>query len=363
MTACDGCLRRGDLLGFLAEQIAGRLDRPRDSAAGLLALPEDELIAAAGGKRRREAREFVECWRPGASRARIASAGLSAVCRHDDLYPGSLLVLPDPPSALYSTAEPGRLARLLEEPAVAVVGTRMPSPYGLEVAAEIGRGLSAAGLTVVSGLALGIDAAAHAGAVEAGGRGIAVLATGADSPYPRRNAWLYRRLAERGAVVSEMPPGSRTFRWAFPARNRIMAGLSELTVVVEAAVASGSLITAEFAQSLGRDVAAVPGRVTARNARGSNRLLSEGAALVTGAGDVLELVLGVGHDRAVTADPDLDPVAERILLAVESGVAPASLGSATGLDRRQVRAALGRLELAGLVVRDPLGSYERAGAR
>ena len=356
-------MRRSALLGFLAEQIASRLDRPRDSMRGLLALDEDELIEAVGGRRRPAARAFVEGWSARDFRERISAAGLWAVCRHDQGYPESLLALPDPPAVLYSTAPCPRLGELLARPAVAVVGTRMPSAYGLELSAGIGRGLAAAGVTVVSGLALGIDAAAHAGALEASGAGIAVLATGADTPYPKRNSWLYRRLRERGAIVSELPPGSRTFRWAFPARNRIMAGLSELTVVVEAAVASGSLITAEFAQSLGRDVAAVPGRVTSRNARGSNRLLSEGAALVTGPADVLDLVLGVGHERVAQPDPDLDPVAERVLVAVESGIAAGALAATTGLDQRQVRAALGRLEIAGLVVRGALGSYERAGCR
>ena len=177
---------------------------------------------------------------------------------------------------------------------MAVVGSRRPSPYGLEMARSLGRGLAAAGIVVVSGLALGIDAAAHRGCLEVAGVPVAVLAGGPDLPYPRSHRRLYAEVVATGLVLSEMPPGQRAFRWSFPARNRLMAGIAGMTVVVEAAEPSGSLITAEFAQDLGRVVGAVPGRVTARMAAGSNALLRDGAAVVRSPEDVLDDLLGAG---------------------------------------------------------------------
>ena len=177
---------------------------------------------------------------------------------------------------------------------MAIVGTRNPSPYGREVAHSLGRGLGAAGVPVVSGLALGIDATAHRGCLAGGGLPVAVLACGPDVAYPRRHRALHRDVCARGAVLSELPPGVQPFRWSFPARNRIMAGLARMTVVVEAADPSGSLITSDFARDLGRSVAAVPGHVTARMARGTNGLLRDGAVPVTGPADVLDELFGAG---------------------------------------------------------------------
>ena len=234
-----------------------------------------------------------------------------------------------------------------------MIGSRRPSEYGRTVAYALGRGLGAAGVPVVSGLALGIDAVAHRGCLDGGGRTVAVLACGVDVPYPRTNRALYERIRERGAVVSEMPPGTRPRRWLFPARNRIMAALGRLTVVVEAAERSGTLITADCAAEIGRDVAAVPGRVTSDAAAGTNGLLRNGAALVTGAQDVLDLLYGVGA-RSVPSDPDA---------AAGSAGRPCSRSRVTWgrarRDRRRARTggrrrsapALARLERGGLVRR------------
>ena len=359
MSACERCLRRGELIGLLAGRIAGLLGRPRHRASGLLALSDQRLIAALGGPREPEIRRFLDSWDAGRARERIERARLGAVCRHAAGYPERLHQLVDPPAVLYFTGSLERLIELSSTDSVAIVGTRRPSPYGLRVATDLGRGLAVAGVTVVSGLALGIDAAAHRGSCEVDGPAIAVLAGGADVPYPASHAPLYNQLRRCGTVISELPPGQRPYRWSFPARNRIMAGLARVVVVVEAADPSGSLITAQFAEKLGRDIAAVPGRANSKMARGSNGLLKDGAAFVCGPEDVLELMFGVGHGLATRAPVELDPVSERVLLAVEAGIGAAELPSATDLDSRQVRAALGRLELAGLVARDPLGAYER----
>jgi DNA processing protein len=226
-----------------------------------------------------------------------------------------------------------------------------------------------AGVTVVSGLALGIDAAAHRGALEGGGRTIAVLGCGADVAYPRTNRVLYERIRASGAVVAELPPGHRPARWTFPARNRIMAGVAVATVVVEAAERSGSLITVGFAQDLGREVCAVPGRVTSRIAAGANQLLLEGAHPVRGAADVLDVVFGAGGwDEAAVRGPEpeeeggLDASLRMVLRAVEGGEPLDHAADRASMSAAALRAALGRLELLGLIRRDGLGAYERTAA-
>lgn len=360
--ACGACLRRSHLLGFLAPQIAGLLDRPkRRRASRLLALGEIDLIDAVAGGARADALALVERFNADDALTRIDAAGLEAICSHAPQFPAALEQLDDPPVVLYVAAEPGRVTELLEEPAVAVVGARKASPYGLEVAEEMGRGLSAAGVTVVSGLALGIDGASHRGALAGGGRAIAVLGCGADVPYPSRHRDLYRRVRAEGAVVSELPPGTPPFKWSFPARNRIMAALAEVTVVVEAARASGSLITADFALDIGRGVAAVPGLVTARMAGGSNQLLRDGAVFVRGPGDVLSALFGT-EQQTVTEEPRLDAELRAVLDAVEAGESPARAASTAGIPASAVRAALGRLELMGLIRRDGFGYYIRSAA-
>jgi DNA processing protein len=183
---------------------------------------------------------------------------------------------------------------------VTVVGARRASSYGREVARELGRELAAAGLVVVSGLAFGIDACAHRGALEAG-LSFAVLGCGADVAYPAAHRSLWRRIGETGVILSELPPGTGPWRWTFPARNRIMAALGAMTVVVEAAERSGSLITADLAADLGRDLGAVPGPVGSRLSAGPNNLLAGGACVVRDAQDVLDAMLG--RARGGSAEP------------------------------------------------------------
>jgi DNA processing protein len=360
VNACDGCLRRAHLIGLLAPRIADLLDRPGRRAPGLLALPEADLLAGVAGRDHEEVRAALRRFDATAARERLAARGLHAACRHWLGYPRSLSDLPDPPAVLFSTSavplgegEPG--------PVVAIVGTRAASPYGLEVAHTLGRGLAAAGVIVVSGLALGIDAAAHRGCLDGGGRTVAVLACGADIAYPRRHQRLYQRILERGAVVSELPSGHRPFRWSFPARNRIMAGLAEMVVLVEAANPSGTLITAEFARDLGRAVGVVPGRITSRMAEGTNGLLRDGAIPITSVSDVLDELFGVGvrPPRVVSGAGSLQGDLRRVLDAVEAGAGAGQIAATTGLSAAEVRASLAQLEAMGLVARSGLGSFER----
>ncbi len=373
--ACDSCLRRGYLIGRLAAPIARLLDNPGRRESGLFALGDHELAAAVAGDDLEAALAFLETFDPLPARDELAARSIRALCRHAPGYPEPLLALSDPPAVLFVAGSVEPLTRLTAEPAVALVGTRNPSPYGLEMAYELGRGLGAAGVSVVSGLALGIDGAAHRGCLDGRGTGVAVLAGGADVPYPRTNAALYRRMVRAGAVVSELPPGQRAYRWSFPARNRIMAGLAAVVVVVEAAEPSGSLITSTFAEQLGRTVAAVPGRATSRFSSGSNRLLKDGALLVTSPRDLLDELYGVEVDRGRrrpdrTAEGEegrkgrasLDAVERRALDAVEAGLGIDGLCAHSGLPAREARALLSRLETSGHLRRDGLGGYRRTAA-
>jgi len=201
---------------------------------------------------------------------------------HDPDYPGLLRRAPNPPLALFVAGEPA----LLWHPAVAVVGSRSPTPGGRDNAADFARALARSGLAVVSGLAAGVDTAAHRAALDAGGVTLAVLGTGPDIAYPRNNADLHARIAAEGALISEHLPGTQAKPEHFPSRNRILAGLSLGTLVIEAAERSGALITARLASECGREVFAVPGSIHNPLARGCHRLIREGAGLVESAGEV-----------------------------------------------------------------------------
>jgi len=352
------------LIAHLGPRITALFDRPsRARQREVLALPEPDLIAAVAGSHEDRARSFVEGFDRGLVDADLERLGLSAVCLHSDGYPARLVGLSDAPAVLYLAGDPDVLDATGSVPMACLVGTRRPSGYALEVAHELGRGLASAGVTVVSGLALGVDAAAHRGTLARRGLTVAVLACGVDRPYPRTNGVLYERVLERGVAVSEMPPGHPAFRWSFPARNRIMAGLSAMTVVVEAGDPSGTLITAAFALDLGRELGAVPGWVTSRMAAGSNRLLREGASVVRGVEDILDGLYGVGNgafSRGAPDPPQLEPTLRRVLDGVEAGEGAEAIRRSAGVSAAGARAALGRLELLGLVSRDGFGSYQRA---
>ena len=215
---------------------------------------------------------------------RVREAGVTIVPFTDANYPARLRMIADPPPLLYVKGE----IRPDDEKAVGVVGSRSASDYGRRVARDLCRGLAALGFTVVSGMARGIDGAAHETALRFGARTIAVLGSGVDRAYPPEHATLYQRITESGAVISELPLGTRPMTFNFPARNRLISGLSLGVVVVEATERSGSLITAALAVEQGREVFAVPGEVGSSRSRGAHRLIRQGAKLVETVDDIIE---------------------------------------------------------------------------
>jgi DNA processing protein len=261
-------------------------------------------------------------------------------------FPELLSQIHDPPRALFLRGAAG--SEVLARQAVAIVGARACSSYGAQVARMLGRELAAAGLVVVSGLARGVDGEAHRGALEAGGVTVAVLGCGIDRDYPAAHAELARRICERGLVVSEYESGVDPAPWRFPARNRIIAGLAAVTVIVEARERSGALITADFALEDGREVFAVPGEITGSLATGTNRLLRQGATPLTEVDDVLQL-FGLAASQRPPA-PAVGVDAAAVLERLADGVASADeLARTTRLEPGPLAAALAELELAGLV--------------
>ncbi len=364
--ACGACLRRAWLVGSLSGAIEGALGtRSTTRARALLSLADEELSAAVAAG---EAERFLERSRerdPSRLREAVRGAHCWACCRHDPAYPAALRDLSDAPAALFGRGSPGLLERLDRKGAVTVVGSRRPSGYGREVAIRLGEELASAGMAVVSGMALGIDSCAHRGALDAGGLTVAVLGSGSDLASPERMRGLYEEIVGAGLVVSELPPGTTARRWTFPARNRIMAALGAITVVVEARARSGSLITATIADQLGRDVGAVPGLVGSSSAAGTNDLIREGAQLVRGGQDVLDSLLGPGVTRVPGAGSaqggaGLDPELARVLDLVEGGaVTLDAIAREGGLAAGTAAAALTRLELSGLLSCDAAGRYRR----
>ena len=278
---------------------------------------------------------------------RLAAGGHRFIARSALGFPPLLRAIHDPPAGLFlrGDAQP----EILSRPAVAVVGARACSGYGASVGRSLGRELASAGLVVVSGLARGIDAEVHRGALETSGTTVAVLGCGIDRDYPAAHAELARRVAGAGLIVSEYAPGVEPAPWRFPARNRIVAGLCAASVVVEARERSGALITADLALEEGREVFAVPGEITSALSAGTNALLKLGAAPLTSAADVL-------------ASFGIEPEPEQGESSPLLELLPASadeLVRKTGLGADEIARALVELELEGrVVVRD--GMYRRA---
>lgn len=284
---------------------------------------------------------------------RLNAAGAAAIAFEDPRYPALLKELPDPPPVLYVR---GRL-ELLGRPSVAVVGSRAATAYGRRTAHTLANNLANSSLTVVSGLALGIDAESHAGALSGKGSTIAVLGCGLDVIYPRQNAKLYKEIAEHGLLVSEYPLGTPPEGFRFPARNRIIAGLSLGVVVVEAAKRSGSLITAQIALDCGREVFAVPGQVDSCKSEGAHWLLKQGAKLVQNIGDIVE-ELGMQSttgEKGGTAETEintaaLEPDVQYLLDKLDTyPIVRESLLEKAGLAPGRLSELLLILELEGLV--------------
>jgi DNA processing protein len=353
------CVARSWLVG----RLAGHLDKARSRIEHVLALDDDALVVAIGGRETARLEREFETLDPDSVRSRAIAAGLDTVCGCDPAYPLGLRSLAAPPAVLYVAGGIGRAVELLSEDPVAIVGARRASPYGLDVARSLGRALAVTGVRVVSGMAHGIDSAAHTGALDAGMPTVAVLPGPAERPYPPGQRALHRQIVAGGAAVSEIPPGTSVWRWMFPARNRIIAALAAMTVVVEAGERSGSLVTARLARDIGRPVGAVPGRVTTPQAAGSNALLAFGAArVVRGPQDVLDQLYGAG-ERVAREPPRREAPAELrpLLAAIAEGheTAAAALARA-GFEPDRGLAALAELELGGFVRRGAGGRFRIA---
>lgn len=274
----------------------------------------------------------------------------------DPLYPGLLLQTADPPLALFAEGDPAWLQR----PMLAIVGSRHATAQGLDNARAFAHSFSDAGWVVVSGLAAGIDGAAHEGALAGACGTVAVIGTGPDQDYPARHRALATRIRAQGLILSEYPPGTPPLGAHFPQRNRIIAGLARGTLVVEAAVQSGSLITARMALEAGREVFAIPGSIHAPQARGCHALIRQGAKLVESANDVLEELQAPAQASLPLSAPDDDPPADPLLDALgHDPVTLDALGARTGWSAADLNVKLLELELDGRVARLPGGLFQR----
>ena len=282
--------------------------------------------------------------------------GARLVMAGDDAYPSVLNELYDPPPYFFTLGDLALLAR----PCVAIVGTRRATPYGERVTAAIAGALAAAGVCVVIGMARGIDGVAHQAALARGGTTAAVLGTGVDVAYPVGHRALHRTIADRGVIISEFPCGSRASRASFPRRNRIIAALARLTIVVEAGEESGALITAEHALDLGRDIAVVPGPIESPQHVGSNKLLRHGAHPILTVDDALSL-LGLRDAADIpSVAPTLQGDERAVWLALADGVTPIDLlTERAALTPRRSLAAVTALEIAGLIETLPTGELRR----
>ena len=317
-----------------------------------------ELVGRSGNSEK-TARTFNKLQRSFDARVaedQLTARGISVLTLADDDYPGMLRTIPDPPPALYVDGVVPEVA------SVALVGSRKASATGIETARMLGSALARRGVCVVSGLALGVDSAAHEGAVDAGGRTVGVLGCGIDVVYPRNNRALFESVRRHGALVSEYYLGEAPLAWRFPARNRIIAGLASTVVVVEAPELSGALITARHGLDAGRDVWAVPGPPGVRECRGSNGLLADGAGVLWDIPEFIEAVSPHGRtEPEASSVPAGLPETEAAALS-GVGLEPRGVDAVarrSGVVMSELLPALALLELKGFVHRDAVGAYVR----
>lgn len=299
---------------------------------------------------------------------RLVKADAAFITTRDVGYPKLLKEINDPPIGLYRKG-----SYLFEQPCIAIVGSRRTTLYGQSVAKKLGAQLAQLGFCVVSGLARGIDTAAHEGALSVGGKTVAVLGCGVDIVYPPENLDLYRRIAQTGAVLSEFPFGRKADRQTFPMRNRVVSGISEGVVVVESDVSGGAMITARFAGEQGRLIFAVPGRIDQATSHGCHQLIRDGATLLTSVDDILSELnyLDGLHPKTAKLDQDEPDLLERLmptLSVAERQVAESfaggsilgidALAAATGLSAAEISVALMGLELKRLIAKRVDGQYE-----
>jgi len=328
-------LRRGDRAADVARRLIAASTRRDHDAADIRTLARDAI-------------------------ARAAASGITAIPWADAAYPVALTTIADPSPVLWTRG----CVDALSAPAVAIVGSRAASAYGLAVAEQLAGDLAAAGVAIVSGLARGVDSAAHRGALAAGGVTVAVLGSGVDVVYPPEHRSLAASIDERGAVISELVPGTGPQQWFFPLRNRIISGLSRAVVVIEASDKSGSLITARCALDQGRDVLAVPGNVLSGRNRGAHALLRDGARIVESADDILE-ELGMmpcasgdqGTRSAAVERRPADPVLDSLVPGEAADLD--AIAERSGLETPRLLPRLFELELKGLVLRAGGGRFVR----
>ena len=291
--------------------------------------------------------------------AMLTKLGIQAVVYHDDDYPGRLREIPDFPPIIFVKGE----LLATDEMGFAIVGSRIPTTYGKQVTREITKGIAQAGVTVISGLARGVDTVAHETALEAGGRTIAVCATGLDRVYPASNYALAQKIAKNGAIISEYPPGTRPRPEYFPKRNRIMSGMSLGVVVTEARKNSGALITAKLALDYNRDVFAVPGSIYSPNSFGTNALIGEGAKLITSARDVLEeinLFPAPEEQGMLRLEPKNHTEKMMLDVLANEPLHIDEIVRSTGLATNEVSSALTIMELKGWIVQVGVMCYALA---
>ncbi len=352
MSACPDCLRRA----WLLVRLAGHLDVQREQVAGLLDRADEDLIEAVGGSHTAAVRAEWDGFDADGYRGHCDEAEVETLCRCDPAYPGKLRDLDGEPAVLHVAGGMGRFLELLGQDSVAIVGARRASPYAMENARSLGRGV-AGNLTVISGMASGVDTAAHEGALYARGGTIAVLASSPERPYPPSGRRLHREIIAAGAVVSELGPGVPARRWMFPARNRIIAALADMTVVVAARMGSGAMLTIAEAERLGRLTGGVPGQITAPLSWGPHAVVKRGGELVRGPDDVL-MALDHAAPAPLSARERLDDPQLLVLFdALADGYEPGEAFTEAGLGAERGLAALAALEMSGCVRRGAGGRY------
>lgn len=349
MSACPECLVAATVRSHAVDRLEA--DGVSTSVAAQLLELDAGSLSERLGIAKSTASEHADVW---------------ALCRHDEGFPLGLFDFVrenDVPRVLFGRGDRSLLMELVQGNGVALVGARRASAYGRELAYQLGNDAAARGLTVVSGMALGIDGAAHRGALQGGGPTVAVLAGGPDAPYPRSHRLLYEQILERGCVVSENPPGSEARRWAFVARNRIIAALAQMTVWIEGTESSGARHTIDFAEQLGRTLGVVPGPVNSAMSTGPNgRLTDEGVVAVRGIDDITDsLALEFLDTFHATPPPSVSREEAQLLDLIASGHrTPRSLfEQLSGVDPREISRTLGLLELNGFLIRDSNGEYRQ----
>ncbi|PNU21356.1 DNA-protecting protein DprA [Geothermobacter hydrogeniphilus] len=351
------------LIAGLGRQGLFKLIRCYGSPAAALAADPAEWRTAAGVRRDlRLARQQVDHTRLEATLKQLESLNVELVSYWDrHRYPTALRTIADPPALLYLRGQLGS-----DEAALAVVGSRKASGPGRRFTEQIASELAAAGICIVSGLARGIDTAAHRGALAVGGRTIAVLGCGIDRVYPPENDALFQQIAEQGAILSEYPPGAEPLAGHFPGRNRIISGLCRGVLVVEAATGSGSLLTVDFALESGREVFAVPNQVRTATSNGVNQLLKDGAHVVTDSRDILEVLwphIRSGESSSRTGEdlPDMPEQQHKLLKLLSfNPIHRDQLLRTSGLTPMELSDSLLHLELSGHATQLPGGHYVRA---